>query len=194
MLASLQVIAQIPVSAVFAFVLLLVAIVGLKLLIQTFSRSQSSTDSVRNPSVYRRCEGLMTPAELAFYRVLLQAVEGQYRVFSKVRLADIIEPIPALAGSERQSALNSIKSKHVDFVLCDPVSLSIEGIVELDDSTHERNDRRQRDAFVDQALSAAGIPIFHIPAKQTYSVNAIRSALFSEVKVPSPPPLPGMRV
>jgi hypothetical protein len=186
--------AQIPVSFFISLALILVFVFGIKLLMQLITATPQSLPRARKTNVYRKRASLMSPPELAFYGVLVQAVEGQYRVFSKVRLLDILDIDPSLSRSEWQSAFNSIQSKHVDFVLCDPVSLSIEGIVELDDSSHARADRQQRDAFVDQSLSAAGIPIFHIPAKQTYSVNAIRSALFNEVKAPSPPPLPGMRM
>ena len=42
---------------------------------------------------YERRNALMTPAELKFFRALEAAVGSQYRVFSKVRLADIVQPV-----------------------------------------------------------------------------------------------------
>lgn len=182
--------AQIPMSFLFPLVLLIAAAFGIKLLMQLFKGSRMDQPAIRKVDVYRKRASLMTPAERAFYGVLVQAVEGQYRVFSKVRLLDILDTDSSLSPGERQSALNSIQSKHVDFVLCDPVSLSIEGIVELDDSSHARADRQKRDAFVNQALSSAGIPFFHIPVRRNYTAPTLRSTLFNEVKVPTPPPFP----
>ena len=130
--------------------------------------------------VYRSKGTLLSPAERSFYGVLLQIVEGQYRVFSKVRLMDIIEPDGRLPRSAHQAAQNRIQSKHVDFILCDPSDLSIQCVVELDDSSHNRPDRQERDAFVNDALQAAGIPIFHIPVQSQYNLAILRSTLFGE--------------
>jgi very-short-patch-repair endonuclease len=41
-------------------------------------------------------------------------------------------------------------------------------VIELDDASHEEESRRDRDTFVDAALTAAGLPILHIPAKSSY--------------------------
>jgi len=39
-------------------------------------------------------------------------------------------------------------------------------VIELDDASHEEESRRDRDTFVDAALTAAGLPILHIPAQR----------------------------
>jgi hypothetical protein len=41
-------------------------------------------------------------------------------------------------------------------------------VIELDDSTHQRRDRRERDALVDSYLVEAGIEIVHYPAARRY--------------------------
>ncbi len=55
-------------------------------------------------------------------------------------------------------ALNSIKSKHVDFVICDK-NLMAKWIIELDDSSHQNPDRAERDIFVDKSLTDCGYSI-----------------------------------
>ena len=50
--------------------------------------------------------------------------------------------------------------------------------MELDDSSHDAEDRRERDEFVDQALAAAGLAIVHVRAKRGYQLDELRS-LFS---------------
>ena len=56
-------------------------------------------------------------------------------------------------------------------------------MVELDDKSHQQADRVERDMKVDDALSQAGIPIFHFPAKTAYSVQDIQAKIFEP---PSP--------
>lgn len=130
---------------------------------------------------YRREPALFTAAERSFLGVLEQAVQGQSRVFGKVRLVDIITVKPGLNRSERQQALNSILQKHVDFVLCDPKELSLQLVIELDDSSHEKARRQARDGFLDEALAAADVCILHFPVKRTYSVQDVRDAILSRL-------------
>jgi hypothetical protein len=50
-------------------------------------------------------------------------------------------------------------------------------VVELDDSSHQRIERRNRDLFVDRALAAAGLPILHVTAKGSYVIEDIANSV-----------------
>jgi len=60
---------------------------------------------------------------------------------------------------------------------CDPATLGIRFVIELDDSTHGQPRRKAMDQFVDNALQAAGITVVHVPAKKGYSVHDIQNTL-----------------
>jgi hypothetical protein len=45
--------------------------------------------------------------------------------------------------------------------------------VELDDSSHARPDRQERDVFVDEVFEVAGLPLLRVPAKSAYSPAAL---------------------
>ena len=138
--------------------------------------------AVKKVSRFESAGRLMSAAELQFFRALEAAVGANYRLFSKVRLCDVVQPISGADRSAWYSAFGVIKSKHVDFVACDPNDMAIQFVVELDDKTHQRADRVERDLKVDDALEQAGIPIFHFPAKASYAVQDIQAKLFE------PPP------
>ncbi|WP_149495840.1 DUF2726 domain-containing protein [Roseiconus lacunae] len=123
---------------------------------------------------YRLRDNFLSPAELAFHRVLVQAVGQQYSINNKVRLWDVLY-VPRQEGS--LSFENKISSKHIDFLLCDPTTMQPVLAVELDDASHNRRDRQERDAFVDDALAAAGLPILHVPAARTYSIAEVRNEI-----------------
>jgi very-short-patch-repair endonuclease len=133
---------------------------------------------------YEKQPALFTPAERSFLGVLEQAVGNEFRIMGKVRLGDVVRVKAGLDNKVRQSALNKIQSKHVDFVACDPSDLSIQFVVELDDKSHEREDRQDRDAFVDKVMEAAGIPIIHFPVKKSYVVQEVRGALVAKLNPP----------
>jgi len=129
---------------------------------------------------YQKEPALFTPAECSFLAVLEQALGDRYRVLGKVRLADVIRVKSGLSGSARQQAFNRIQSKHLDFVVCDPNDLSIQFVVELDDSSHQQSRRQARDEFLDKALGVAGVPVFHFPVKRAYAFQEIRAAIFEQ--------------
>jgi very-short-patch-repair endonuclease len=133
---------------------------------------------------YEKEPVLFSPAERSFLDVLDQAVNGQLRIMGKVRLADVVKVKTGMNRSAWQNAFNRIQSKHVDFVACDPTTLGIQFVVELDDKTHNKSKRQDRDEFINKVLQVAGIPVFHFIAKRTYSMQDMRAVLFETKKEP----------
>jgi len=137
---------------------------------------------------YGKRDNFLSPAELSFYRVLKSALPAEWQLIAKVRLADLFF---VRQPHRNQGARNRIEKKHVDFVICDAATMEPLLGVELDDSSHDRADRKERDEFVDGVFAAAGLPILHVKAARTYQP----AALMDEVKaklgiVKHPPPLP----
>jgi hypothetical protein len=85
---------------------------------------------------YQPAATLFSPAERSFLGVLDQAMGSEYRVFGKVRVADIATVRPGLGASARQAALNRVAAKHFDFVVCRSSDLSVLCAVELNDKSH----------------------------------------------------------
>jgi len=103
---------------------------------------------------------IMSAKEKSFYRAVLPiANELGLTVFSKIRIADLLK-VPNNI-SKYQTWFNRIKAKHVDFVLVDS-NMNIKVIIEVDDRTHSRDDRKQRDNFVDNAFGQLGLEVLHI--------------------------------
>jgi hypothetical protein len=70
---------------------------------------------------------LFSPAERSFLRVLEQAIGDEYRVFGKVRVADVVSVKSMSNRNVWQQAFNRISAKHFDFVLCRKDDLTIFG-------------------------------------------------------------------
>lgn len=159
-------------------VLVVLAVLSAALKGKESSKDDAQTDG---PLPYRRRDYLLTKGEAAFYHVLREAVEddGRRRIFAKVRVMDLVW-LPK--GTERlQSWKNRVMSKHVDFVVCDSGGgLRPLVAVELDDSSHEREDRRGRDRFIERVCSEAGLKLVRFPAKAGYSASEVRAAVLGE--------------
>lgn len=123
----------------------------------------------------------LSKAERSFYGVLTDAVDGRGLTFAKVRVADVLAPRKGLDRSAWARAFNRISAKHFDFVVCEPRDCSVHLAVELDDSTHSRARRRDRDRFLDKACESAGLPLLRIRAARAYSVEEIRGNIEQQV-------------
>ena len=132
---------------------------------------------------YQSKDVLCSPAERSFLGALDNIVGKNYRIFAKVRLADIVDVQKGLSTSAWQSAFNRISGKHLDFIVCSANDLSIIGAIELDDKTHRGKGRHERDQFLDKILEAAGVPILRIKAQSTYSIKEISSSLDSAFNI-----------
>jgi len=126
---------------------------------------------------YRKTDHLLTPAERSFFGVLGQAIDSDLYIFAKVRLSDLLW-LPH-GTTNRQSHLNRIQSKHVDFVLCDSATTEPRLLIELDDSSHQSARRGGRDTFLDEAVRRAGLPILRVPAKRSYAPAQLRQVISS---------------
>lgn len=139
---------------------------------------------------YRKKASLFSEAERSFLGVLDQAVEDQYRIFGQVRVADVVEVHGAKDSGARQSALNKINSKHFDFLLCDKASLAVVAAVELDDGSHNRKDRKERDRFLDELCAGIGLPLIREKAQQAYTVAKVKEDIAEKLGDAAVDPLP----
>lgn len=131
-------------------------IAGLVIILNSLFKSKKTS---KTPYKYQK-RNLLTKNELAFYKTLVPiATQKGLILFTKIRLADLIEPLKG--SSNWQGSFSKISQKHVDFILCDKDKINPVLVIELDDKSHDRADRQQRDAFVDQVLQSVGIPILH---------------------------------
>jgi very-short-patch-repair endonuclease len=129
------------------------------------------------PKVYlSMVENVLTPAEQSFYEQLDAVIDGRLEILCKVRLADLLE-IESKNADERNRLFRRISSKHVDFVLTEPGQLVPRLVIELDDSSHESKERRERDEFLDELFETVRFPLLRIKATTTYSRRALVEAL-----------------
>ncbi len=115
---------------------------------------------------YRRAPYLLSKGERAFWHPLYLAVHGKYRIFCKVRLADIV--IAPIFRRDERRWFRKIGSYHVDFVICEPRTTAPLLVIELDDRSHTSPQRRKRDEFKHAVLAAANVPLHRVPAQQAY--------------------------
>ena len=94
---------------------------------------------------YELNETILTERERAFYRILRPIADRlELQICPKVRVADIVSI--KKGTRDWQKWFNKIRSKHVDFLLCD-YDMNIVLMIELDDRSHETERAQKNDAL-----------------------------------------------
>ena len=134
---------------------------------------------------YRVRDDFLSPAEFSFYKILSSLGETRIIVQSKVRLADVFF---VSRPNENMTYFSKIAQKHLDFLICDSVTMKPLLGIELDDSSHKRDDRQERDDFVEKVFQVAGLPLLRLPVQREYNTREIAAQIapFLKDKISSP--------
>lgn len=109
-------------------------------------------------------KSLLTNTEYTFFRKLRTAISGSYMICPKVRLEDLCYV------TDKRNYLRYrgyIRSRHVDFVICD-FSCNALLAIELDDASHEDRTAHQIDDFKNKLFKKIGIPLYRVPVQKNY--------------------------
>jgi very-short-patch-repair endonuclease len=159
--------------SIMGFIVFLFLIIGAFLYVKfpgIFSQEGRVSGKIKKEYYYARKQFFMSRAENSFYKGLVQAVGNEYAIFAQVHLPTIVDE--KIQGQDWLAARTRIDRKSVDFVLCDKEYLHPKLVIELDDATHERPDRQERDRFVESVLVMAKLPILRI--KYSENLNSIQ--------------------
>lgn len=110
---------------------------------------------------FGRKASILTRNEEKLYRSLLSALRSDYQVMSKVRLWDILwltnEP------PDRKQHLGRLSCRHVDFLICEPLTLKPLLAIELDDHSHQNAYAQESDRYKNELFAAARLPLLRLP-------------------------------
>lgn len=119
---------------------------------------------------YKKNEYLLTKNELKFYRILKQITNKlNYSLFCQVSLYQIVK-------NKSFKDFNKIKSKSIDFVITQE-NCKILLCIELDDKTHQKQKRIERDNFLDTLFKDLEIKLLRIPVQNYYNIEKIETKI-----------------
>lgn len=110
----------------------------------------------KSSAVPYRKKYLLTKNEWSFYKKL-KPVADKYGlcVIAKIRFADLVE-VDTSKTKEYGKYFSKISSKHIDFGLVKPENMEVVYLIELDDKSHEKPSRIERDKFVNAVCEKTG--------------------------------------
>lgn len=124
---------------------------------------------------YSKKTYLLTKPEHDFYKILESVLDNKYYIFPQTHLSSLLNH--EIVGQSWKGALSHIDRKSVDYVICDKKYLSPLLVIELDDASHSRNDRRDRDKEVERMLESSNLPLIRIPYTEISNVEKIKNLI-----------------
>ena len=149
-----------------------IVVVAVALFIAAKARSRAGPEE--GPWPFYAKKPLSVPEQILYFRLGKSLPE--HIVLAQVGLSRLLG---VKKGSNFQAWLNRINRMSADFVICAKDS-SIIAVIELDDASHEREDRKVADAKKEKALGAAGIRIIRWQAKSLPDEAAIKTAFHTQ--------------
>ena len=152
-------------------------------ILETYNGGQTS-GSVEGTKNYKRKSCILTQTENDFYGQLCNALYFaglKVIVWPQVNVSSIIESVGS-DSQQRMKAFNRICRKSIDYVIVNQKTRETILCIELDDYTHNRNRRKERDNFINAIFSNVGIPLFRIKAEHNYDFTEIVSAVKQMLK------------
>jgi ssDNA-binding Zn-finger/Zn-ribbon topoisomerase 1 len=125
---------------------------------------------------YAKRDDFFSPSELSFYKILKQVVNDNVVIYPKVGLKEIFF-VKSKDRGDFSKYHNKIDRKHVDFLLCNSYNLQPICAIELDDASHLKQDRIERDIFVDKVFKTAELPLIRFVNKKSYVIADIADKL-----------------
>jgi hypothetical protein len=130
---------------------------------------------------FNKVDSVVTNTEKVFLQVLLSIIPpNDFYILTKVRLADIVQVRKGTKDYVKH--FNKIKSKHIDFVICDRVDFQPLLSIELDDPSHLKEEAKRRDYVKDKVLEASEIPILRIKTQKKYDKESILNEILDEIE------------
>ena len=109
---------------------------------------------------------MISLTELNFFKELQKLIDiMDLNLLTQVSLYSLIETKNKRYNYEE---FNKIKSKSIDFVIADKKSCRARLCIELDDTTHETENRNKRDEFLNELFESVNIKLLHIKVKDSY--------------------------
>ena len=167
-------------------ILLLLIIIGIVITIEEFRRQKKiksleehKPEQLEPQTNYPyKKKNLFTRTEYVFFNKLNNTAKGKNIItFTKIRLEDFIE---TTNNEQRLKYHGYIKSRHVDFILCDSNTIQILAAIELDGPSHHTVKAQEIDNFKDELFKAVGVKLFRVKSGADFQTTI--DSIISEIR------------
>mgnify|MGYP001625658099 FL=1 len=155
---------------IYTILIIIIILLGINIILNKFNINENNEKENINIALYEKKEYLMTRNELKFYKQLKKITDKlDLTIFAQVSLYQIIK-------NKEYKDFNKIKSKSIDFVITENNG-KIKLCIELDDSSHNKNNRIKRDNFINEIFKQTNINLLRIPVQAFYNLETLENKI-----------------
>jgi len=119
----------------------------------------------------------MTDSEVRFFALLQEAMPEHF-IFAQVQLSRLIQSTDA---QDAAFWFNRICRMSADYVLVDRDAQTVIAVIELDDWTHDKPERKRADQKKTKAIESAGLPLIRFDGRRMPSATQIRHEIIRQL-------------
>lgn len=125
-------------------------------------------------AAYRKKERVLSNSEQDFFIKIEKILGAEYILLSKVRIEDFVMlgEKNIFNNHHRWGLRNRIKSRHVDFLICDTSTTKPLLAIELDGKSHLSFKQQKRDDFIDKLYQTIELPVKHVSVGSDFASEA----------------------
>lgn len=139
------------------------------------SQTTNETGTITPEPDYRKKICVMNKSERQMYKILQSILDNKFIVLSKVRIEDFVDiNQDNLPWGERQGLRGKIKSRHVDFLICEMETTKPLMAIEVDGKSHRSLKRQERDRFIHNLYEEIGLPLVKVAVGSNFTSEAMK--------------------
>lgn len=120
---------------------------------------------------------IMSTSEIKFYNLLKDVLEGNYIIWPQVNLAAVVDKNPHYHYSNNYRKFQNELFRNVDFGIFDKDTFELKLLIELNDQSHNKPNRKKRDEKVKLLCNKCGYNLITFwlnkPNEPSYVKNRI---------------------
>ena len=154
----------------FKFYIISVILIILSILIEILNKKDIKENNTNNTTKdYLILKNPMTETELKFC-LNLKEITDKYNLIIIPQLQ--LQKIFKTYDKNNIKAFNKIKSKSIDFAIVDS-NYNYKMFIELDDYTHNKKNRQERDIFINDLFSKYNLKLKRIKVQNNYNLEQL---------------------
>ena len=155
---------------IYTILIIIIILLGINTILDKFNINENNEKEKINIGLYEKKEYLMTKNELKFYKLLKKITDKlNLTIFAQVSLYQVIK-------NKEFKDFNKIRSKSIDFVITENNG-KIKLCIELDDNSHNKNNRIERDTFINEIFKQTNINLLRIPVQEFYNIETLENKI-----------------
>lgn len=155
------------VNHILSWSIAMIMLIGIAYIFKGIGKIKQAKDSNENNSQIKKSQYkyyaksyVMTSRENDCFKILNEIFSSKWFVVPQVHLSALLDY--RVKGQNWNAAFRHINGKSVDFVLIGKESYKVICVIELDDSTHSKPDRIERDVEIERMFKGTRIPLARI--------------------------------